>query len=64
LDLINLDKQNLIVCDDGKPDDIVISKKTRDLQKKMEILFNKQKLKGGIIAIVKDEIIVLTVCFF
>ncbi len=64
LDLINLDKQNLIVYDDGEPNDIVISKKTRDLQKKMEILFNKQKVKGGIIEIVKDEIIVLTVCFF
>jgi hypothetical protein len=41
-----------------------ISSKTRELQNKMKILFDKQKLNGGIIDIDenKQDIIILTVC--
>lgn len=41
---------------------IHISDKTRQIQVKMKILFEKQKLAGGIIEDKKDEIIILNVC--
>ena len=61
LELLSLEKGTIDANEDDESNSVVISEKTRELQKKMGILFNKQKINGGIIPIQKDDIIVLTV---
>ena len=55
--------KNNISSISGNSETYVISSKMRQIQDKMKILFEKQKLKGGIIDIdeKKQDVIILTV---